>query len=142
MIILTGGEPLLEPDFVIQVIDEIRAQNLSVPIILYTAKVDDLYAIRDILMHRRSEGTGLNGLTVTIHEDKDRVSFNHFNFVLNSIRKQHGMFSKHTFRLNVFKGVKMNLLSTVGWTVKSNITWIKNCPLPDNEVFMRHRLCI
>jgi hypothetical protein len=42
-----------------------------------------------------------------------------------------------SLRLNVFKGVSLAELNLSCWKVKPNIKWIKNCPLPEDEVFMR-----
>jgi hypothetical protein len=137
MIILTGGEPMLEPGFVIQVIDEIRDQNIDVPIIMYTAKcsVTDLGTV---LMHRRYSETGLNGLTVTLHNNADVKPFNEFNFWFNLSRRLLD-WSEFSLRLNVFREVDINKVNSSGWNVKQDIVWIENCPLPQNEVFKKHR---
>ena len=40
-------------------------------------------------------------------------------------------------RLNIFHNVDIAKIDLVKWIVKKDITWIKNCPLPKDEVFMR-----
>ena len=47
------------------------------------------------------------------------------------------LFKTKSFRLNVFKGVDISKLNTFGWKVKDEIEWIKNCSLPEDEVFMQ-----
>lgn len=139
MIILTGGEPLLKPDLVLQAIDEIREQNLHCGIILYTAKVDDLESIRNILFHRRKEGVGIDGITLTLHTQRDVKHFNIFNQVLKSMSYLID-WKPYSFRLNIFKGIKLNGIDPGPWQLKENIQWIKKCPLPINEVFKRYEL--
>jgi hypothetical protein len=43
---------------------------------------------------------------------------------------------KKSLRLNVFKGVSVPKTWS-NWIVKKNMVWIKNCPLPEDEVFMK-----
>ena len=47
---------------------------------------------------------------------------------------------KQNLRLNVFKGIDLmnvDTQHTALWKIKTNIEWVKNCPLPKDEVFMR-----
>ena len=45
---------------------------------------------------------------------------------------------KRSLRLNIFKNVKLpNNLDLRYWNTKLNMEWIKDCPLPKNETFMR-----
>lgn len=136
-IMLTGGEPMLRPDIVKQAIDDIREQDKTVPIILYTAKIDDIVAIGKVLFHRREFGEGINGLTVTLHEPEDVESFKSLQNSINMTGKAVN-WSQHSFRLNVFKGVDVSRVDTVGWIVKPNIEWIEDCPLPSHEVFKKY----
>jgi len=39
--------------------------------------------------------------------------------------------------LNVFKGISLDGIDLSLWKVKENMTWIRDCPLPDNEEFLR-----
>jgi hypothetical protein len=40
-------------------------------------------------------------------------------------------------RLNVFKGVDLTGVDVTHWKVRTDIEWVKDCPLPEGEVFMR-----
>lgn len=122
-IILTGGEPMLVPQIIRGTINKIKNVN-PCPIILYTAKVDKIQSILSILFF-------VDGLTVTLHETKDVIPFMKFNKVLpRGIKK--------TLRLNIFKEVKKVPKHLFGkWVIKDGIEWIKECPLPKDETFMR-----
>ena len=120
MIMLTGGEPMLHPEIIRQAVKKIRAQT-DAPIYLYTAKVEDLDDILPIL----------DGVTVTLHEPGDLPAFQRF---LAAARNLEG----RSLRLNVFREAGPLPLPVPGWTVKENMEWIPNCPLPDGEVLMRY----
>jgi hypothetical protein len=126
-IILTGGEPLLKIDLVYKTFEKIMKENPFVRVYLYTAKVDNHGDMYDILQF-------VNGITVTLHEQSDVDKFilfnNRLNFKLDNL----------SLRLHVFEGVNISKLDEIdlkNWQVKKNIKWIKNCPLPKDEVFMR-----
>ena len=123
-IMLTSGEPMLNPDLVMQTILKIRKQNKSVNIYMYTAKIND-YAIPYL-------NCVLDGITLTLHNQSDVKNFVKFNNKLSVLYKLKSL------RLNIFKGVKLPKdIDLSYWKVKRNIKWIKNCPLPKHEVFMK-----
>jgi len=119
LIMLTGGEPMLYPLIVLEAIVEIRKQS-SAPIIVYTAKVDDVDNTLRVLKYS-------DGMTVTLHDQNDVSYFDILNSNLGTNEK--------SLRLNIFKGIDHDDYPL--WKVKDNIEWIKNCPLPKNEVFRR-----
>jgi len=124
-IILTGGEPMLDPFFVIEKIKEIKKVN-DCPVIVYTAKVDEINSALEVLKYA-------DGMTLTLHDKKDYIPFLYFNAVLGFKTE----LSNKSLRLNVFKGVDINPDHFPIWKCKTNIEWIDNCPLPENEVFCR-----
>lgn len=123
-VILTGGEPLLEPDLVREAVAEIRRQTRA-PIYLYTAWRNDPWLLHNIL-------TLVDGVTLTLHTRKDVEPFKAFNKILRVM----GCSGK-SLRLNVFHGVSLGDEDVSAWEVKRDIRWIKDCPLPTDEVFMR-----
>lgn len=123
-IMLTGGEPLLQPDLIRKVVKKIRAVTKS-SIILYTAKTDHSADLLDMLRV-------VDGLTLTLHTRKDVAPFMDFTDAL----KCSDIVGK-SLRLNVFRGIDTGAANLSGWRVKNDIQWIKDCPLPDSEVFMR-----
>ena len=129
-ILLTGGEPMLHPDFVIETIERIRKQS-EAKIYVYTAKIDEIASIYDVIYWS-------NGITVTLHDTNDVKHFIKLNNFLLEMWIG-GFISKHekNLRLNVFEGIDISNEDLSLWIVKSNIVWLKNCPLPENEVFMR-----
>jgi hypothetical protein len=124
-ILITGGEPLLTPSLLFLTIESIQEENPSAKIYLYTANVaraDLIFAFLAIL----------DGVTVTLHEQQDV-----FDFVkLNDLLLGQGIINK-SLRLNVFKGINISYGNLSLWKVKNDIEWIKDCPLPRDEVFMR-----
>ena len=127
---LTGGEPLLNPDNVINIIKYIRGVKSNQKIYLYTAKSDDW--VEFIRVARE-----LNGLTLTLHEPKDYMSF----VMLDRLMYEDpGAWESKSFRLHVFAEVNEFVESDslcCDWQVRNNMEWIKHCPLPKGEVFKR-----
>jgi hypothetical protein len=128
-ILLTGGEPLLNIDKVINVITDIRLQN-QCPIYLYTAKID-FVLLRRVLQF-------VDGITLTLHNQDDADKF-----ILDDVWALPRMWNR-SYNLNIFNGIQIKkdiryLVPEVwGWNVKDNIEWIENCPLPEHEVFMQY----
>jgi hypothetical protein len=126
-IMLTGGEPMLYPYLIIDAIYMIREEDKTVPIYLYTADVSDVYSLITLLRM-------LNGLTVTLHNQSDVESFKRCNSFIDYTKR---IGWEKSLRLNVFKGIDLGSLDLSLWQVKKDMEWIKNCPLPHDEVFMR-----
>ena len=127
-IILTGGEPLLNPSRVIEIMNEIRIANPLAYIIVYTAKTDDHRGLAFVAKHA-------DAMTVTLHEHMDAVQLMSFAISLPHL-------FDGSFRMNVFKSVKLmdqtyTAFEEIGWKVKKDIEWIEDCPLPENETLMR-----
>jgi hypothetical protein len=123
-ILLTGGEPLLKPKLVDKVISDIKNSSSS-KIYIYTAKLDNMVAVTWLLDR-------VDGLCVTLHKQSDVFAWHRF---------AENLYSEYwgkSLRLNVFKGVDLSELYIPDqWEVKKDIEWIKDCPLPEDEVFMK-----
>ena len=120
LVMLTGGEPMLKPNLVINIVKEIRAQSFA-KVIMYTAKSKrafDLIAMLHIL----------DGITLTLHEPFDVKPFIELNNLLLRMN-----IAEKSLRLNVFKGIDISGIDSSLWEVKQGIEWIKDCPLPINE---------
>jgi len=125
-ILLTGGEPLLlDTTTVLKVIKEIKNQNQRAKIYLYTAKIDDVEKIASLLHF-------LDGITVTLHDQKDAHHFLRLYYFIEDY------IDHKIFRLNVFKGITTYIEVLNGWRIKKDIEWIDNCPLPEGEIFKRY----
>ena len=136
-IVLTGGEPMLRPDLVKEVATRIRIAAPNAKIILYTAKTRPLSKLMDVLRY-------IDGVTVTLHEQADLEPFLKLKKVVDTIWSygctsgEHRWVHKLSFRLNVFSNVILPDVFISGlWDVRRGYEWIKNCPLPSNEDFMR-----
>lgn len=125
-IMITGGEPLLFPGKVISLISSIRYTGFDKNIYMYTAKTSSFLPLLSVLYL-------LDGITITLHDKQDLEDFNSFYVIWNTIRN-----NNKTFRLNVFKEAELPKdWNFAGWKIKRDMEWIKNCPLPKDEVFMR-----
>jgi len=123
-IILTGGEPMLYPCKLLQIIHALRSWS-EAKLYLYTAQCQP--ALLSMLHY-------VDGLTVTLHEQSDVANFDLFNSFRREMFDKYG---KKSLRLNIFKGIDTSELNLEDWQVKDNMEWIKNCPLPENETFAR-----
>jgi hypothetical protein len=124
-ILLTGGEPMLDPWHVINVVSRIRAlSDYGTQIFLYTAKTDPYAILMWVL-------SMIDGVTITLHKQSDVKPF----LIFADKAKRLGWVGVKSLRLNVFKGIKLRYPK--GWIVKDKMVWQKNCPLPKDEVFMR-----
>lgn len=126
-ILLTGGEPLLYPIIVEELVRYLRKVSPNAKIYLYTAYIENTDMVMNII-------NIIDGICITLHEQKDVEPFK----ILVEDMSSSSFFGK-SLRLNVFRGVHMggDDINTAGWKVKDNIEWIKDCPLPEDEVFMR-----
>lgn len=125
-IMITGGEPLIKPGLLIETIQRIRRETPCTPIYVYTAyREDPLWLLAVLAM--------VDGITLTLHTRKDVPHFQIFNNIL----LQSGWLAGKSLRLNVFRGIDIDDIDVSCWNVKSDMMWIKDCPVPENEVFMR-----
>ena len=80
----------------------------------------------------------IDGITVTIYDTNDVYSIDAIDSKLYCLL-YHQQIESKSLRLNIFKDVDYsNAMFVSGWKIKDNIEWIKNCPLPKDEVFMRY----
>jgi hypothetical protein len=122
-ILLTGGEPMLYPSLICLTINRIRRQTKA-PIYLYTASLIEPHILMSFL-------DVIDGITLTLHTPKDVEPFRLFNKMILA-----GALNK-SLRLNVFRGISLRDINLSKWKVKKDMVWIKNCPIPKDEVFMR-----
>jgi len=125
-ILLTGGEPMLDPVQLAYIIGTARGSaHPATRLYLYTANVLDTLTTVSILGM-------IDGVTLTLHSEDDVSPF----YRLQELIKLTPELQKKSLRLNIFKEVKTpNILPF--WKARHNIEWIKDCPLPDGEVFKR-----
>jgi len=127
-ILITGGEPMEHLDLLYMCIHEIKVQAPETPIYVYTARTTEPYTLWALL-------SIVDGVTITLHEEKDVAPFKSFEGHMPTPFKEYPDEAK-SLRLNIFKGVSTPKTQWQ-WKTKANIEWIKNCPLPEHETFMR-----
>lgn len=128
-IMITGGEPLLFVDRVINLITAIKLMNdafgIPVPkIYIYTA-LNRWQHLEDAL-------TSADGITFTLHSQQDAY------WLRKHITSWPYMYSQlRSVRLNVFEGIMLsNDIIQSGWKINYK-TWQNECPIPSGEDFMR-----
>ncbi len=126
-VILTGGEPMLKQDVVLNTIKQVRKQNPLAEVVMYTAKSKRAFDLIAMLHF-------LDGITLTLHEGFDVEPFNALNDILLT---NPWAFNKKMLRLNVFAGIDISDIDLTLWSVKEGIEWIEDCPLPTGELFAR-----
>jgi len=129
VIMLTGGEPMLRSDIVVDTIRDIRAGSKA-KIYIYTAMVHDKisdgpYIARNVLLM-------VDGMTVTLHDQADVEPWRRFAEIITDIAPTKAL------RVNVFDDIDLHGFKPENWDIRRKV-WIKDSPLPDNEVFMRLR---
>jgi hypothetical protein len=124
-IMITGGEPMLFPSKIFEVVRNIRISNPRANIYMYTAKVDNLVHLMPIL-------DILDGICLTLHEQTDVGNFYILDMIL---RREPYLLKRLSLRLNIFKGIDVKI--NRAWKVKDNMEWIKDCQLPEGEDFKR-----
>jgi hypothetical protein len=125
-IILTGGEPRSIKLW--GLIRDIQKANPTAKLYVYTAEARNPWDFEDLLCH-------VDGITLTLHDNKDLFHFGKVQALLESDPEH---WARKSLRLHVFEGVDLDREADLWpWKVKWDCKWIENCPLPQDEVFMR-----
>lgn len=125
-IMLTGGEPMLFPDEVVNIATTIRKVAICMggnpKVYLYTALPDAEKFLATLWY--------IDGAVVTPHTAKDVAEFVKLN---NDLPANHGK----SLRLNLFPEVSLpDGIDLSKWEVKQ-IQWVKDCPVPEGEDLRR-----
>lgn len=131
-IMFTGGEPMLYPELLWNTIGDARIENPNAKMILYTAYLEDFEELAALIYFT------LDGLTLTLHTKEDVPKF--IAFVEYCKAKGVPMWEWGCkLRLNVFAECEYIPSDEIAgdWKIKNGMEWIKDCPLPENEVLMR-----
>ena len=122
-IILTGGEPMLFPQAVLNIIRDIRLWRA--PIYMYTAKIAPIETLLKVL-------DKLDGVTITLYNARDRKDFLELDATMP------GRMYRKSLRLNVFgPDLPERYILWAPWKITKK-HWLDKCPLPEGEVFMKY----
>ena len=113
---ITGGEPMMYVEKLKELISRLKKHDKKV--YLYTSLPYPYQDFIDILK-------SIDGCSLTLHTVQDYKNFTAFD--LNKIN-----FPKKSLRLNVFPKIK---ITSEVWEVRPKV-WIKDCPLPEDEIFV------
>lgn len=129
-ILITGGEPMLYGgERLKEALLRMYKEAPTTPVYVYTQHKDGL-KLANLINNRAIEG-----ITFTIH-DKD--AWHDFYYMEKALYRNvpYQLMSFTSLRLNIFKEAGPGR-PVLNWKVKDNMEWIKNCPIPEDEVFMR-----
>jgi hypothetical protein len=123
-VILTGGEPLLHPTYLVNLVEVLRTISPpSCKVYVYTACPSGIPLVLG----------AVDGVTLTLHEQSDIWDFGKLLDGLTPDQTE-----GKSLRLNVFRGVKLpDFVDLSAWKVKADVVWKKDCPLPADEEFWR-----
>jgi len=130
-ICLTGGEPLFNAGRLYRIIKDIR-ESSKAKIYLYTSYTLNITSLITAI-------TRVDGTTFSLHHQRDVIPLIKANAVL---QKNYPLIRQRSLRLKIFPEVSIARKITwmfiyTGWRVCIT-QWLDECPLPENEVFMRH----
>lgn len=148
-ILITGGEPFLHPEKLSKLVSEIRREN-NKKIYIYTS-LADIEIIRFLLF------VNIDGITLTLHNKEDIKKFINLSKKIRNVRI---LLKNKSLRLNVFQNLIKEFKSSIEKSLSSElisnpeeykelydeyknwktkyIKWIDNCPIPENEKFMKY----
>lgn len=136
-VIITGGEPLL---FVDKVVELARSIKTLSPILYPGEDASKIYVYTSIAAYLsiRQLLNVVDGIVLTPHSKYDVKWFVSLNEVLGMCLAENPEI-KPSLRLNLFKNIKDMLPEDIDlsiWKVK-DMEWIKDCPVPKGEGFKR-----
>lgn len=137
-IMITGGEPLLFVDKLIDLSTAIRSIN---PILYPEEEMPRIYVYTSIPGITQFEEIldYVDGVVLTPHNKEDVDRFVALNEYLYSLIKYEVDKGEISLRLNLFKNIKAMLPEDIDlslWQVK-DMEWVKDCPVPQGEDFRR-----
>lgn len=122
-IVVTGGEPLLEPELLIFFIKKLRKQNKNVKVFLYTACLD-------VQQYKKIAGE-FDGITVTLHAECND------NDILKLKDLSEWISEDGIMRLfidqRVYNKYDLSNIDLSEWNVIRKLEWKENCKPAPNE---------
>lgn len=136
-VMITGGEPLL---FVDKVVELARSIKTLSPILYPEEDAPKVYVYTSIAAYLpiRQLLNVVDGIVLTPHSKDDVKRFIRLNKILGMYLAENPRL-KPSLRLNLFKNIKDMLPEDIDlsiWKVK-DMEWIKDCPVPKGEDFKR-----
>ena len=136
-VIITGGEPLLFVDKVVELAWLIKTLR---PMLYPEEDAPKIYVYTSIASYLpiRQLLNVVDGIVLTPHSKDDVKRFIRLNKILGMFLAENPRL-KPSLRLNLFKNIKDMLPEDIDlsiWKVK-DIEWIKDCPVPKGEDFKR-----
>ena len=130
MVLLTGGEPMLDIERLIYTVHDIKRSNPECLIYAYTAHVQKPYEVLALL-------NGIDGLTVTLHSPQDIGHFISLAYMINRLDIRGKSLRLNAFTKSGFRPEDY-FCSFKKWRVITRIEWAKGCPVPAGEDFKRY----
>lgn len=116
MVLITGGEPLLDAPRTLQIIQDVREKLPDAIVYLYTAWFSPLIGKIE---------EAVAGIQYTVHGDGGTYNFH---------RTQSRLVAEHrSHRLCIDRDVSGVFIQPGTWLQVKLLSWIPDCPLPPNE---------
>jgi organic radical activating enzyme len=135
VIMITGGEPMLIPDYVFRFVLWLKNENYKGKIYLYTALYNiSLYAAYDSLL------TLIDGIHFTVHYEATDKEIKELKELSENVITHTWDFSKprcQSYRLAIdsrlYDKYDFSNINFSQWSVIRKMHWMKECPLPKGE---------
>ncbi|TCL39978.1 4Fe-4S single cluster protein [Anaerospora hongkongensis] len=142
-VIISGGEPMLIPEKVIEFCQTLRGMNYSGLIYMYSALYN--HTLREVYVELLRRSTGgfkalLNGLHFTVHNEAGDKEINE----LKQLSKFLQIFSDRQLRLAIdgrlYERYDFSNIDFSAWDVVRKLQWKDDCPLPIGEELFLYKL--
>lgn len=132
-IVITGGEPMLNPDSLLEFIKALRKQNKKQKIYLYTA-----HLVMD--EHRKILGK-LDGITVTLHAEATDNDIRNLKYMSELLYVHMEDLDMRLFiDKRVYEKYDLSNIRLQAWDVVRKLEWKENCSPAENEDLLMFRL--
>ena len=125
---ITGGEPLLHSSELYWLCKDLKEINPNIKIIIYTAYTKYWGFSNRLLIAL------VDGFTITLNDQK---ACDEYEKTEPQLLQFNNRFLTKSIRLNIFEGIAYPKRWKDEYQVKDNIVWLKDCPLPEDEIFMQ-----
>lgn len=123
-IVITGGEPLLEPVALMQFIKKLKRQNRFAKIFLYTARTD-------ADKHKKIIGL-LDGMTVTLHAECTDDDIRNLKYMSDNLDGE-PLDLRLFVDKRVYKKYDLRNINFEAWDIVRKLKWKEECSPADNE---------
>ena len=132
-VMITGGEPMLIPEKVLEFIHQLRTvHGYQSNIYLYSALYNSTY-MYDVL-------SNINGIHYTLHYEATDKDVFAVKIMSEIIKNYPNVLSRLAIDSRLYDRYDFSNIDFTGWDVVRKLKWLVNCPLPKNEELLIYKL--